>query len=180
MRVLGIVCSPGPPGRTSVATETVLRGAEAAGGSVSLVHVKDGIADEKLLQSVAEAQALVLASPTYRAEIAWPLKSLLDHMPRGFWGETSAPLQGKVCATVVTGASDHHFLGGDGVRAVLSSFFAVQLLSPGLYISNAHFIKRKRLDDKHHALALTHGRALVDLAAAVTSSASIQALRPLV
>ena len=53
--------------------------------------------------------------------------------------ESGDPLRGTVCATVLTGASDHHFLAVEKVRGILGGFFGAQLLSPGLYLPAAAF-----------------------------------------
>ena len=82
---------------------------------------------------------MVFGSPTYRADISAQLKGLLDATPRGMAYESGDPLRGTVCATVLTGASDHHFLAVEKVRGILGGFFGTQLLSPGLYLPSAAF-----------------------------------------
>jgi FMN reductase len=132
-----------------------------------------------VLGALERADAMVVGSPVYRADIAAELKALLHNTPRGMWGESSAPLQGKACATVLTGASDHHFLAVEKVRGILGGFFAVQLLSPGLYFPGAEFVDNARaLGGKAQQLAELHGHALVELAAAVRSSKWLKELRP--
>lgn len=180
MRVLALLCSPHPSAKTRAVLEAVLAGAEGAGACTETVDVNGATAPEGLQDSLEAATAVVFASPTYRADVTWPLKALLDGTPRGFWGEATAPLQGKACATVVTGASDHHFLGMDKIRSVLSGFFAMQVLSPGLYVQRTAFDEDGGLVDNARDLAQLHGRALVDLAAAVQRSDSLRQLRPLV
>ena len=81
--------------------------------------------------ALGEADAAVFGSPTYRADITAQLKGLLDATPRGAAYESGDPLRGTVCATVLTGASDHHFLAVEKVRGILGGFFGAQLLSPG-------------------------------------------------
>jgi FMN reductase len=128
-----------------------------------------------------EADAVVFGSPTYRADITAQLKALLDATPRGMSYESGDPLRGTTCATVLTGASDHHFLAVEKVRGILGGFFGAQLLSPGLYLPSAAFTDDGRaLRDEHQQLAELHGRALVELAAAVRSSKWLRDLRPLV
>ena len=123
----------------------------------------------------------VAGSPTYRADISARLKSLLEATPRGAPGESGAPLLGKACATVLTGADDHHFLAVDKVRGTLGGFFATQLLSPGLYLPAAAYTDDGReLRDEARELAGQHGRALVELAAAVRASTWLRGLRPLI
>jgi FMN reductase len=159
--------------------EAVLAGAAQLEAACDIVEVNGAEPPGDLSEMLEAASAVVFASPTYRADITWPLKALLDGMPRGFWGEKTAPLQAKACATVVTGASDHHFLGMDKLRSVLEGFFAMQVLSPGLYVQRSGFGDDGRLIDSVREVAELHGRALVDLAAAVHGSTNLRALRPL-
>ena len=81
---------------------------------------------------------------------------------------------------MLTGASDHHFLAVEKVRGILGGFFVVQLLSPGLYLPSAAFTDKPGLVDEMRQLAELHGRALVELTAAVRSSKWLRDLRPLI
>ncbi|GAA3725285.1 FMN reductase [Spinactinospora alkalitolerans] len=183
MRVLAIIGSPKSGGRSSVGARAVLEGAQAAGAEVGLVELagadaSDGEPD-RVIDAVDGADGIVFAAPVYRARAAHSLKTFLDGLPRGMWGETTAPLQGKACALVLTGASWHHFLALDDLRGVLAGFFAAQVLSPGLYLPNDAFVDRERLTAASADLAAAHGAALVDLARAVRESKALAALRPL-
>jgi FMN reductase len=180
MLVGAVVGSPHKGGRTRVAVEAVLQGATDEGAETEVVELADGQASG-VTDILERADALIFGSPVYRADIAAQLKALLDATQRGMWGEESAPLQGKAGATVLTGASDHHFLAVEKVRGILGGFFAMQLLSPGLYFPSAAFRDDGRaLADEPQQLAETHGRALVELATAVRSSKWLKDLRPLV
>jgi FMN reductase len=103
---------------------------------------------------------------------------VLEGTERVRWGEIRAPLQGKAAAIVLTGASGHHFLAVNDLRDVLASFFAVQVLAPGLYLDHLSYLDRHTLTDDSAALAAGHGSALLDLAVAVRSSPALAALRP--
>jgi FMN reductase len=120
----------------------------------------------------------VFGSPVYRATYSALLKDLLERTERGKWGESTAPLQGKVAATVLTGASGHHYLAVGDLRNVLAGFFAVQVLSPGLYLDHGGYVDRTTLTEQSAELAASHGAALADLAAAVRGSAALQAITP--
>ncbi len=48
---------------------------------------------------------------------------------------------------------------------MLAGFFAVQVLSPGLYLDHGGYVDRTTLTDDSAALAAAHGAALADLAA---------------
>jgi FMN reductase len=181
MLVVGVVGSPNKGGRTQVAVAAILRGAADEGADTELIELADEQVEEKASAALDRADAVVFGSPTYRADIAAQLKALFEVTPRGMKGETSAPLTGKACATVLTGASDHHFLAVDKVRGMLGGFYAAQLLCPGLYFQSAAFNDEgTALAQESQELAETHGRALVELATAVRSSKWIKELRPLV
>lgn len=177
VRVLGVVAGPEPAGRTATAVAAVLAGAAAAGAATDLLELSQVPAAEAIA-AFGPADAVVFGSPVYRATYRALLKDLLERTERGRWGERSAPLQGKAAATVLTGASGHHFLATDGLRNVLAGFFAVQVLAPGLYLDHGDYLDRSTLTDGASALAADHGAALVDLAAAVRGSAALQKITP--
>lgn len=175
--VLGVVAGPEPGGRTATAVAGVLTGAEKAGATTSLLELSEAGADA-VIAAFAGADAVVFGSPVYRATYSALLKDLLERTERGKWGESTAPLQGKVAATVLTGASGHHYLALGDLRDVLAGFFAVQVLSPGLYLDHGGYVDRTTLTDQSAELAATHGAALADLAAAVRGSAALRAITP--
>lgn len=177
MKVLGIAGGPDPGGRTSTAVAALLAGAEGAGAEASLIEL-GGADPPAVIAAIEAADAVVFGSPVYRATYSALLKGLLEGTERGKWGETTAPLQGKAAATVVTGASGHHFLAVNDLRNVLAGFFAVQVLSPGLYLDHAAYVDRSTLSDESAALAAGHGAALVDLAAAVRGSVRLSGITP--
>jgi FMN reductase len=178
--VVAVVGSPKAGGRTRVAVEAVLRGAAAQGGRTTVLELAE-CTHADALAALDPADAVVFGSPTYRADITGELKAFLDATPRGMAYEPGDPLRGKACATVLTGASDHHFLAVEKVRAILGGFFATQLLSPGLYFPSTAFTDgATALADEPRRLAERHGRALVELATAVRSSTWLRDLRPLV
>jgi FMN reductase len=177
VRVLGVVAGPEPGGRTATAVAGVLAGAEKAGATTSLLELSEaGV--EAVVAALDAADAVVFGSPVYRATYSALLKDLLERTERGKWGEKTAPLQGTAAAVVLTGASGHHFLAVADLRSVLAGFFAVQVLSPGLYFEHANYADRTTLDDDSAQLAAAHGGALVDLAAAIRASPALRGITP--
>ena len=177
MLIVAVIGSPHAGGRTRVAVDAVLQGAAQEGAQTRVVELADTAVPDAVA-ALGEADAVVFGSPTYRADISAQLKGLLDATPRGMVYESGDPLRGTVCATVLTGASDHHFLAVEKVRGILGGFFGVQLLSPGLYLPSAAFIEDGRaLRDESQQLAELHGRALVELATAVGSSRWLRMMR---
>ena len=175
--VLGVVAGPEPGGRTAAAVAGVLAGAEKAGATTSLLELSEVGADT-VIAAFGPADAVVFGSPVYRATYSALLKDLLERTERGKWGETTAPLQGTAAATVLTGASGHHYLAVGHLRDVLAGFFAVQVLSPGLYLDHGGYVDRGTLTEQSASLAATHGAALADLAAAVRASPALGAITP--
>jgi FMN reductase len=180
LRILAIDGSPTGSGRTRTAIRAVLDAAQAAGADTVERSLADHAPDrlDEVLRAMGSADAFVIGSPIYRASYASPLKALLDRLPRGMWGETEAPLQGKAVAIVATGASLHHFLALNDFRNVLAGFFAAHVLPPGLYVPREGFTEDGRLNDAYGRLAALQGHALVELAAALSSSPSLRALAP--
>ena len=177
--ILGVAGGPEAGGRTSAAVAGVLRGAAERGADTRLVELSAAPLPE-VTAAVDAADGVVLGSPTYRATYSALLKGVLEGMERGKWGESTAPLQGKAAAVVLTGASGHHFLAVNDLHNVLAGFFAVQVLCPGLYLDHSGYLDRGTLTDESAALLAAHGAALVDLTTAVRSSPALSALRPLV
>jgi FMN reductase len=182
MRLLAIDGSPTGGGRTEVVLRAILDGGRAAGADESEVlrlAERDvrGIGD--VVQALEQADGFVFGSPVYRATYAWPLKLLLDHLPRGMWGEPTAPLRGKPVAIVMTGASLHHFLALNDLRGVLSVFFAAHVLPPGLYVPRDGFDQPgTALHPPYAAQAELTGRALAESASLLAGSTSLRLLEP--
>ncbi len=175
MRILALDGSPAGGGRTWTAIEAVLVGLPAD-VETELISLADG--PDPALAAAASAEAFVFGSPMYRASFASPLKAMLDRLPRGMWGESSAPITARAVAIVATGASWHHFLGLDSLRNVLGGFFAAHVLPPGLYVPREGFGEDGALLDDYAELAAQQGRALADLADAIARSPALAGLRP--
>jgi FMN reductase len=181
MRLLAIDGSPTGGGRTEVALRAVLDGCRHQGADAEVVtlagyHVQ-GVGE--VVQRLEACDGFVFGSPVYRATYAWPLKLLLDHLPRGMWGEPTAPLRGKPVAIVMTGASLHHFLALNDLRGVLAAFFAAHVLPPGLYVPREGFDEPgTALQPPYAAQADLTGRALVELATYLPQSTAPRQLEP--
>ena len=173
MKVVGIDGSPYGPGKTAAAVQAMLAGAAGRGAATEfLAHDHP-----EVVARIAAADAVVLGSPTYRATHTAALRTLLERIDRKAGAE---PLAGTPVAVVMTGASGEHFLGTRELSTTLSGFFGTQVLSPDLYFTGSDFDAAGQPAGRAAELALLHGEALVDLAAAVKGSAALAALRPLV
>jgi len=148
--LVGVLGSVTPPGRLHRAVNA---GLEAVRPSfprwetdlIDLAGYRIGFADGRRLEQldddtpgvvgrIASADAVILASPIYRATYTGALKNLLDLTP-------IEALSGKPCGIIAMGASQHHYLGVDAqLRSVLAWFGA--LVAPnGVYLSVADFVE---------------------------------------
>jgi FMN reductase len=114
---------------------------------------------------VAQAQALVIATPVYKAAYSGVLKAFLDLLPQD-------GLKGKLVLPLATGGSQSHMLALDyALRPVLSSLGARHVL-PSIYATDAQV-----LWSEEHGLQLD-----ADIAARIADgverlAAGLQALR---
>lgn len=176
LTVVGVVAGPEAGGRTTTAVSALLDG---TGAKTELLELSES-SHADVVDAFARADAVVLGSPVYRASHTASLKALLEATERGKWGEKTAPLQGKAAAIVLTGASGHHFLAQNDLRSVLAAFFAVQVLSPGLYLDHGGYMDRNTLTDESTTIAHAHGAALADLTTAVRGSEALRSITPVV
>ncbi|GLZ53956.1 NAD(P)H-dependent oxidoreductase [Actinomycetospora sp. NBRC 106378] len=174
--LLGLVGSPNAGGRSSTALSAFL---DATGAPSTVVELGGGPDPEDLQRAVEAADGVVFATPTYRARSSGLIKAVLENTQRGAVGEQRAPLRGKATAIVHTGNAAEHFLAVDDLRSVLAGFFAAQVLSPGLFLSGAHFGPDGELTADARDLVAAHGRAFAEFTAAVRAAPAMTALAPL-
>jgi FMN reductase len=87
---------------------------------------------ERVVDAVAAADAVVLASPTYRGSLTGALKNLIDHLP-------VPSLRAKPVAIAAIGASDHHFLGVDRHLRDILTFFGAAVTPTSAYLTSKDF-----------------------------------------
>jgi FMN reductase len=179
MRLLAIDGSPTGGGRTQLVLRAILDASRADQTELITLAERDVQAIGQVVDQLEQADGFVFGSPIYRATYAWPLKLLLDHLPRGMWGEPTAPLRGKPVAIAMTGASLHHFLALNDLRGVLSVFFAAHVLPPGLYVPREGFDEPgTSLQDPYAKQADLTGRALAESAELLARSSALRLLEP--
>ena len=178
--ILGIAASPHGPGTTTAVVEAFLEGCGGAGACTELFELTAVRDAETVLGEIERADGIVFGSPIYRATHTSLLGSFLERIQRGGPRETSAPLKGKASAVVMTGAASEHFLATATLQNILSAFFAVQVLSPALFLAKEAVGADGQLTAQARERAQLHGHALVDLAVACRASKSIAALEPIV
>ena len=85
---------------------------------------------QRAAEQVAQAEAIVVATPVYKAAYSGVLKVFLDLLPQ-------SALKGKTVLPLATGGSPHHMLALDyALRPVLQSLAARHIL-PGVYATDA-------------------------------------------
>ena len=148
--VLGSVTAPGRLRRAlSEAVERVAAGNGAPAGPapetelIDLAQRRIAFADGRppetldddtagVVDAIARADAVVLATPVYRASLTGALKNLLDHVP-------VPALQGTPVGIVAMGGSDHHYLGAERHLRDLLAFFGAHPLPTAVYLSSRDF-----------------------------------------
>ena len=140
--VLLIAGSPSAPSRSTALLEAVGTRLALRGARIERVAVRDlppaellaGDASHPALQRAAEqlaqARAVVVATPVYKAAYSGVLKAFLDLLPQ-------SALKAKTVLPLATGGSAHHMLALDyALRPVLQSLAARQILA-GVYATDA-------------------------------------------
>ena len=142
MSVLLIAGSPTSPSRSTALLDAAALRLQRRGLSVQRLAVRDlpaqallhaDFGDAKVQQAtdaVARAQAVIVATPVYKAAYSGVLKAFLDLLPQtAFKGKTVLPL--------ATGGSPYHMLALDyALRPVLGALAARQIL-PGVYATDS-------------------------------------------
>jgi FMN reductase len=135
--IAAVVGSVTPPGRLRRAVAEALERSPASSALIDLAEHPLPFAgavkpESPALDAIAEADAVLLATPVYRGTYTGALKNLLDLLP-------VEALQGKPVAIVAMGATDHHSLGADWhLRDVLAWFGAVAAPT-GVYLTSRDF-----------------------------------------
>jgi FMN reductase len=155
-RIVTISGSPSQNSLTSLLARHVSRKLEAAGFTVDTLEVRDLPAEDLLLArptaprvaaalgTVEQAQAVVIATPIYKASYSGILKAFLDLLPQ--FG-----LAGKVVLPLATGGSIAHVLAVDyALRPMLSSMNPLHVV-PGLFLLD------KQLERAGDALVIEAG-----------------------
>jgi len=134
MYVVTLAGSPSQRSRSAVLLEVARRWLHERGVEVRSYQVRDFAAEDllharfdspqvlELLEQVARADGLVIATPVYKASIAGALKVLLDLLPE-------RALSHKVVLPLATGGSSAHMLAVDyALKPVLAALKAQEML----------------------------------------------------
>ena len=134
MYVVTLAGSPSQRSRSAVLLDVARRWLHERGAEVRAYQVRDFAAEDllharfdspqvlELLEQVARADGLVIATPVYKASIAGALKVLLDLLPE-------RALSHKVVLPLATGGSSAHMLAVDyALKPVLAALKAQEML----------------------------------------------------
>ncbi|MCP1603011.1 NADPH-dependent FMN reductase [Pseudomonas citronellolis] len=134
MYVVTLSGSPSQRSRSAVLLDVARRWLHERGVEVRSYQVRDFAAEDllharfdspqvlELLEQVARADGLVIATPVYKASIAGALKVLLDLLPE-------RALSHKVVLPLATGGSSAHMLAVDyALKPVLAALKAQEML----------------------------------------------------
>jgi FMN reductase len=143
--VLAVVGSATPPGRLrrAVAEACDRVAPPATAGLVDLADVRvapadgrppDALGDDTaaVLDRIAAADAVLLATPVYRGSMTGVLKNLLDHVP-------VEALRGTPVGIAAMGATDHHFLGAERHLRDVLAFFGALVAPVAVYLTSKDF-----------------------------------------
>jgi FMN reductase len=142
MSILLIAGSPSERSRSAALLDSVSQRLLGRGATVERLHIRD-LAPQALLladtshrtvsaaiDKVARAQAIVIATPVYKAAYSGVLKVFLDLL-------SQTALKDKAVLPLATGGSPHHMLALDyALRPVLQSLSARHIL-PGVYATDS-------------------------------------------
>jgi FMN reductase len=147
-RLLMLIGAATPPGRLAAAITAAAEVVRRQAGSVDVdimnladtpIDICDGRpldgygAETRLaVDRIAEAAAVLIAAPVYRASFPGVLKNLLDIAPVG-------ALQGKPVGIVAMGGSAHHYLAVDTQLRQVLGWFGALVAPTAVYLTGADF-----------------------------------------
>jgi FMN reductase len=154
LQLVAVLGSVTPPGRLRRAVAEAL---ERAGGDgvraqlVDLAEVRIAFADgrppeelgddtARVVEAIARADGVLLATPVYRGSLTGALKNLLDHVP-------VPALDGKPVALVAMGGTAHHFLGADRHLRDVLAFFGALVTPVAAYLTASEFAEGAPSED---------------------------------
>jgi FMN reductase len=143
-----------PPGRLATALQGAIDRAGARGHTGTVLHLGDlrldyadgrspgerGDDTARLLAAVAGADAVIVASPVYRASLSGALKNALDLLP-------AASLHRKPVGIVSMGYTLHHYLGAEWHLRDILSWFGALTAPNAVYLSSSDFAEGQAAED---------------------------------
>jgi FMN reductase len=148
LKLLMLVGAGTPPGRLAAAIAAAAEMARTGGGDVvvDILNLADtpieicdgrpldsyGATTRQAIARIAEATAVLIAAPVYRASIPGVLKNCLDITP-------VEALQNKPVGIVAMGGSPHHYLAIDSQLRPVLAWFGALVAPTGVYLTGGDF-----------------------------------------
>lgn len=151
MKLVMVVGAATPPGRLNNAIETLAAAIAArpdcASETINLAGSGIEICDGRKIEdynaptraavdAVLAADAVLLASPVYRASFPGVLKNLLDLLP-------VEALRDKPVGILAMGGSAHHYLGVDWHLRMVLTWFGAVVMPNSVYLTGRDFAEGK-------------------------------------
>ena len=179
-RIVAVLGRVTPPGRLTTAVSGAVERAISRGAEVDLLDLgnlhldfADGRPPEqhdddsaRVIETVGDADSVLLATPVYRGTYTGALKNLLDLLPID-------TLQGKPVGIVAMGATMHHHLGVDWHLRDVLAWFGALMAPTSVYLTSADFADGRPTDDANASLD-----ALFDTLRTLAEATNGLALRP--
>ncbi|MGL4605407.1 MAG: NADPH-dependent FMN reductase [Iodobacter sp.] len=136
--------SPGSPSRSATLLDSAALLLSSYGISIRLFTVRDFPAEDLILarwdspavqrfnQAVAQSDALIIATPVYKAAYSGALKTILDLLPE-------RALENKSALALATGGSPGHLLALDYALQPLLSALKARHIVGGVYATDKDF-----------------------------------------
>jgi FMN reductase len=158
-RVVIISGSPSASSRLEGVLQTVIKQLEIAGLKVRLLSVRDQSPEDlvysnfnspRIIQAVKDieqADAVIVATPIYKASYTGVLKSFLDLLPQ-------KGLQGKIVLPLAIGGTIAHLLAIDhALKPVLSALNSYHILA-GVYVLDTQVVREENNFTLHPEIEL--------------------------
>lgn len=158
-RIVAVLGSVTPPGRLHAAVTGAAVRAQAAGADVEVLDLAQFRLDfvdgrpasehdddsQRVIDIVLPADAVILASPIYRASYTGALKNVLDWLPL-------EALRDKPVGIVAMGTSQYHYLAVDGPLREVLAWFGALVAPTSVYLTAADFEDGKLTANASHAM----------------------------
>ncbi|HJU16078.1 MAG TPA: NADPH-dependent FMN reductase, partial [Stellaceae bacterium] len=147
-----------PPGRLAAAVGAAAEAARASGDvAVDVLNLAEAPIDvcdgrpldayseatRRAVARIAEAAAVLIAAPVYRASFPGVLKNLLDITP-------VEALQGKPVGLVAMGGSPHHYLAVDTQLRPVLAWFGALVAPTAVYLTGGDFRDGRLVSETAH------------------------------
>lgn len=158
-RIAAVLGSVTPPGRLHWALTEAAERARSGGSTVDILDLAqyrldfvDGRAasehdddSQRLIDAVVPVDAVILASPIYRASYTGALKNCMDWLP-------IEAMRDKPVGIVAMGTSQYHYLAVDGPLREVLAWFGALVAPTSVYLTAADFEEGRVSANAAHAM----------------------------